>query len=118
MHWMYLSLAIVFEVIGTISMKQSQGLTKMLPSLLMIVFYLGSFSCLALALKTIEVSVAYAIWSGVGISIISIIGILYFGETMNMLKVAAILLIIVGVVTLNFASTPAEKEQAVIEEGQ
>ncbi|WP_203364360.1 multidrug efflux SMR transporter [Bacillus sp. REN10] len=117
MHWVYLAFAIVMEVAGTISMKQSNGLTRMLPSILMIVFYLGSFSSLALALKTIEVSVAYAIWSGIGISVISIIGILYFGETMNILKVVAILLIIVGVVTLNFATGKEEgKEQIAVEE--
>ncbi|AYV70072.1 hypothetical protein C2I06_24525 [Niallia circulans] len=108
MTWLYLCLAIVFEVAGTTSMKLSEGLTKLLPSILLIFFYLNSLVFLTLALKTIEISVAYAIWSGIGILIISIIGVYYFNESLSLVKITAIFLIIIGVVTLNFTVDHSE----------
>jgi small multidrug resistance pump len=106
--WLYLCLAIVFEVAGTTSMKLSEGFTKLLPSILLIFFYLNSLVFLTLALKTIEISVAYAIWSGIGILIISIIGVYYFNESLSLVKIIAICLIIIGVVTLNFTVDHSE----------
>lgn len=119
MHWLYLMLAILFEVAGTTSMKLSDGFTKPLPSVLLIIFYVASLSFLTLTLKHIEVSVAYAIWSGVGIIIITLIGFLYFSEHISPVKVISIILIIVGVVMLNLSEgkpsssvdTKAEQEQ-------
>lgn len=99
---MYLGLAIIFEVAGTTSMKFSDGFTKLVPSVLLLIFYLGSLVFLTLALKRIDVSVAYAVWSGLGIVIISIIGLFYFNEHLSLAKVIAILLIIIGVITLSF----------------
>lgn len=101
MHWFYLLLAIVLEVIGTTSMKLSEGFTKTLPSVLMFVFYLLSFSALTLALKKVEVSVAYAIWSGMGTALIATIGILWFNEPLTITKLISLTLIIVGVIGLN-----------------
>ncbi|WP_028402249.1 DMT family transporter [Ectobacillus panaciterrae] len=101
MHWIYLSLAILFEVAGTTSMKLSNGFSKIIPSILLLVFYVGSLCFLTLTLKTIEVSIAYAIWSGMGIIIITLIGVLYFNESISIVKVISIVLIIVGVVVLN-----------------
>ncbi|WP_026677183.1 DMT family transporter [Fictibacillus gelatini] len=103
MHWIYLCLAILFEVAGTISMKLSNGLTKPIPSASMIIFYLSSLSVLTLALKTIEISVAYAIWSGMGIVLITAFGFLYFQESISFVKIFAILPILIGVVTLNIS---------------
>ena len=102
-HWFILAGAIVLEVAGTTSMKLSEGFTKLVPSVLLFVFYVASFAALTFALKKIEVSVAYAVWSGVGTALIAAIGILYFREGATVLKVISILLIIVGVVGLNLS---------------
>src|SRR5690349_10565672 len=101
MHWFYLLLAIVLEVTGTTCMKLSAGFTKTLPSVLMFVFYLLSFSAMTLALKKVDVSVAYAIWSGMGTALIAGIGILWFNEPLTMTKLISLALIIIGVIGLN-----------------
>ena len=101
MTWLYLILAILFEVAGTTSMKLSEGFTKLVPSILLGVFYTISFGMLTLALKRIDVSVAYAVWSGVGTALIATIGVLYFKEPMTALKLISLALIIGGVVGLN-----------------
>ncbi|MFC4410031.1 DMT family transporter [Chungangia koreensis] len=111
MHWFYLFLAIVFEVAGTTSMKLSEGFTRLTPSILMGVFYILCFSFLTLSLKAIEVSTAYAIWSGLGIVLISVIGFFYFNETINATKIIAIALIMIGVVMLNLSDKPVAPEQ-------
>ncbi|MEE4253805.1 MAG: multidrug efflux SMR transporter [Desulfuromusa sp.] len=102
-HWFYLSVAIVLEVAGTTSMKISHGFTKMVPSILMIVFYLASLAVLTMVLKKLEVSIAYAVWSGLGTALITVIGIFYFHESATFLKMISILLIIAGVVGLNLS---------------
>lgn len=102
-HWFFLAGAIALEVAGTTSMKLSEGFTKLLPSVLLFVFYAASFVALTLALKKIEVGVAYAVWSGAGTALIAAIGILYFNETATLIKFISILLIIVGVVGLNLS---------------
>jgi small multidrug resistance pump len=103
MSWLYLVLAIVFEVSGTTAMKLSQGFTQTLPSVLMFVFYALSLSALTLALKTIDVSVAYAVWSGLGTALIATIGVLWMKEALNTLKVVSLLLIIIGVIGLHLS---------------
>jgi small multidrug resistance pump len=102
MAWVYLCVAILLEVAGTTSMKLSDGFTRPLPSFLILVFYCGSLVFLTLALKSIDISVAYAVWSGMGIFIITLIGVFYFGERMTLLKIVALVFIIVGVTVLNF----------------
>jgi small multidrug resistance pump len=101
MHWLYLILAIVSEVAGTANMKLSEGFTKLIPSVLIFVFYGISFTFLTLALKRIDVSIAYAIWSGLGTALIVIIGFLFFKEPVTIIKVVSIGLIVVGVVGLH-----------------
>ena len=103
MSWLYLVLAIVFEVSGTTAMKLSQGFTQTLPSVLMFVFYALSLSALTLALKTIDVSVAYAVWSGLGTALIASVGVLWMKESLNTLKVVSLMLIIIGVIGLHFS---------------
>jgi small multidrug resistance pump len=103
MNWLFLVLAIVAEVVGTTCMKLSSGFTQLLPSVAMVIFYGISLSTLTMALKKIEVSVAYAIWSGLGTALIAIIGIFGFKEPATALKIMSILLIIIGVVGLNFS---------------
>jgi len=102
-HWLALAGAIVLEVSGTVSMKLSAGFTKLIPSILIFVFYAASFVVLALALKKIDVGVAYAIWAGVGTALIAIIGILFFKEPLSTLKVFSICMIIAGVIGLNLS---------------
>jgi len=102
MHpWLLLVSAIALEVAGTTSMKLSQGFTRLVPSVLLFVCYVASFVALTLALKKIEVSVAYAVWAGVGTALVAAIGIVYFREELTALKLVSILFIIVGVVGLN-----------------
>jgi small multidrug resistance pump len=105
MQWLYLILAIVLEVSGTTSMKLSQGFTRTLPSVLMFLFYGLSLSALTLALKTIDVSVAYAVWSGLGTALIATIGVLWMKEPLNALKVVSLMLIIIGVIGLHVSGT-------------
>ena len=104
MHWLYLALAIVLEVAGTTSMKLSEGFTRLVPTVLLVVFYALSFSLMTLALKRIDVGVAYAIWSGVGTALIAGIGIIWFREPATVVKLVSLGLIIAGVVGLNLSS--------------
>jgi len=104
MAWLWLGIAIIFEVCGTAFLKKSDGFSKMFPTLATIGFYSVSFWLLALTLKSIDVSIAYAIWAGVGIILVSLIGLFYFGEPLSFLKVACILLIVAGTVGLNLVS--------------
>ena len=103
MNWIYLGVAIIMEISGTTMMKLSEGFSRLIPSILMFLFYVGSLIFLTLALKKIDVGVAYAIWSGLGTAAITILGVMFFGEQINLMKVASILLIIVGVVGLNLS---------------
>ncbi len=103
MSWIFLVFAILFEVAGTTCMKLSEGFTKLLPSVGLGVFYLLSLTLLTLALKRIDVSVAYAIWSGLGTAVISVIGIAIFREPVTAMKIGSLVLIVLGVVGLNLS---------------
>lgn len=103
MAWFYLMMAILLEVLGTTSMKLSEGFTKVVPSVAMFFFYGLSFSALTLALKKLEVGLAYAVWGGLGTVLITLIGIAYFNESTSLLKLVSIGLIVVGVVGLNLS---------------
>ena len=99
--WLYLTGAIILEVAGTSCMKLSEGFSKLIPSVLIFVFYGLSFVGLTIALKKIDVSIAYAVWAGIGTALIAVIGILYFKEPLTLVKVLSIFLIIIGVIGLN-----------------
>ena len=103
MTWLYLTLAILLEVSGTTCMKLSEGFTKVVPSILLFVFYTLSFGMLTLALKKLDVSIAYAVWSGVGTALIAAIGVFWFREPATALKFISLGLIIIGVVGLNLS---------------
>jgi small multidrug resistance pump len=103
MTWLYLVLAILLEVSGTTCMKLSEGFTKTVPSILLFVFYTLSFWMLTMALKRIDVSVAYAVWSGMGTALIATIGVLWFREPITAVKLISLALIIGGVVGLNLS---------------
>lgn len=112
--WIYMILAILFEVAGTTSMKFSEGFTKLWPSIFIFLFYALCFSVLTLALKTIEVSIAYAIWSGMGTVLIVTIGILWFHEPVSIVKILSTVLIIIGVVGLQLSHETMADEGTVI----
>jgi small multidrug resistance pump len=100
LYWLCLAGAIVLEIAGTTSMKLSQGFSRTLPSILLFVFYALSFALMTVAVKRIDMSVSYAIWSGVGTMLIALIGVYAFGESLSAVQVASIVLIIGGVVGL------------------
>lgn len=102
--WVLLLLAIVSEVIGSSGLKASQGFSKPLPSLVVVLGYASAFYFLSLALKTIPLNTAYAVWSGLGTALIALLGWWVFKEPMNGAIALGIVLIIVGVVVLNLAS--------------
>ena len=101
--WLLLIGTSVFEVVGTVFMKLSQGFTQLVPSLLIFVSYGVSFTLLTLVLKTMHVSTVYALWSGLGTSLVAVLGVVYFKEAMNLSKAFGIGLVILGVmlITLN-----------------
>jgi small multidrug resistance pump len=98
--WFLLIAAITAEVGGTTCLKFSDGFSRLVPSLGVVVLYSLSFVFLASVLKTIDVGVAYAIWSGLGTALIAVIGILIFGEPLSAARMASLGFIIVGVVGL------------------
>jgi small multidrug resistance pump len=105
MAWLLLAGAIVAEVISTALLKTSDGLTRLIPTIVVTVGYVTSFVLLAWALKLqLEVSVAYAIWSGAGTAAIAVIGMIWLGEPLTATKTIGIVLIIMGTVVLNLAS--------------
>lgn len=108
MPWIFLSVAILFEVAGTTSMKLSRGFAEVWPSIGVFVFYLGAAAAIILALRRLELSIAYAIWSGVGTALTVMIGIAYFREPLTALKLASIALVVIGVAGLSLASKAAE----------
>ncbi|GGM89208.1 DMT family transporter [Streptomyces fuscichromogenes] len=101
MGYLTLAGAIAAEVAATTAMKYADGFSRFWPSLLTALGYLVSFLLLAQTLKTLSIGTAYAIWSGVGTATIAALGLLLFGETLTLVKVAGIVLIIGGVVVLN-----------------
>ena len=101
--WIYLTAAIATEVVGTLFLRFTDGFTRPLPSIVVIATYVASLWLTALALKTLEISLAYAVWAGVGTAAIAIIGMAALGETVNALKLASIVLVISGVIGLNLS---------------
>ena len=102
--WLILLVAIVAEVIGTSALKASEGFTRLFPSLLVIVGYGLAFYCLSLTLKTIPVGIAYAVWSGIGVVLITLVGWLFLGQKLDMPAIIGILLIVSGVALMNLFS--------------
>ncbi len=104
MGWILLIVAIVLEVAGTTNMKLSEGFSKLVPSVLVLFFYALSIIALTFAVNRLEVSVAYAVWSGMGTALVAVIGLWFFQESLTSTKVVALGLIIVGVVMLHLTS--------------
>ncbi|WP_376695532.1 DMT family transporter [Wenzhouxiangella sp. EGI_FJ10305] len=103
-HWLYLSIAIVAEVVGTSFLKSAEGFTKLAPSVVVVVSYTIAFFFLGLALKTLPVGIAYAIWAGVGVALIALVGYAVFGQPLDAPAIVGMALIIAGVVVINVFS--------------
>ena len=99
----YLAAAIILEICGTISLKLSQGFTRLGPAGVVVICYAVSFALLSLALRGIDLSVAYAVWSGVGTAIVAAIGIVWFGEPAGGWKLLSLALIVLGVAGLHLS---------------
>lgn len=106
MHWLLLIAAIGFELTGTTCMKLSEGFSKPWPTAGIFVCYAASITCLTLAVRVIDISVAYAIWSAVGVALIALIGLVLFDEPLPPQKLFFLGMIIVGVAGLQL-SLPA-----------
>jgi small multidrug resistance pump len=104
MHWLYLSIAILAEVIATSSLKATEGFTRLIPSLIVVFGYGTAFYFLSLTLRTMQVGTAYAIWSGVGTVIISIVAWLLYNQKLDAPSILGMALIISGVVIIKFLS--------------
>lgn len=101
MPYLVLALAIVSEVLGTVSLKFAEGFTKPLPSMLVVIGYAGAFLALASVLKMgLPVGVAYAIWAGAGVALVAIIGAVFLGESITWVQAGGVGLIIGGVLVL------------------
>jgi small multidrug resistance pump len=107
MHWLYLVIAIVAEVVGTSFLRASAGFTKPLPSLVVVVGYGLAFFFLSLTLDKVPVGIAYAVWSGAGVTLIAAIGWLFLGQKLDPAAMVGMGLIVAGVVVLNLFSKSA-----------
>ena len=104
-NWMFLGLAIVSETIATSALKSSDGFSRLWPSVLVVTGYSAAFYLLALTLRTIPVGVAYAIWSGVGVVLIALVGWLIYGQKLDAPALIGMALIVSGVIVMNVFST-------------
>ena len=103
-YWAFLAAAIVSEVIATSALKMSDSFTKLWPSLIVVVGYGVAFYLLTLTLRVIPLGIAYAIWSGVGVVLITVVGWLVFAQKLDAPVILGIALIVAGVVVLNVFS--------------
>jgi len=104
MKWVFLSFAIVSEVVATSALKAADGFTKLWPSVLVVAGYGAAFFFLSLTLKSIPIGVAYAVWSGFGTALIAIAGWLLYGQRLDAAALAGIALIVSGVALMNLFS--------------
>lgn len=105
--WLLLGLAIVAEVVGTSALKASEGFTRLGPSVVVMLGYAVAFYCLSLVLKTLPVGITYAIWSGLGIVLITLVAYVLYGQKIDLPGLLGMGLILSGVVVLNVFSKAA-----------
>jgi len=108
-HWIYLALAILFEVAGTTALKAADGFTRPWPVIIVVLGYLAAFFFLGLSLKNLPVGIAYAIWAAIGMVLIATMGWLVFGEQLDAWAIAGIMLIVIGVVLVSGVSRSVER---------
>ena len=107
MGYWYLAIAIIAEVLATSALKESEGFSRLVPSLIVVAGYGTSFYFLSLVLQTIPIGIAYALWAGLGIGLITIVGVVMFGQKMDLPAIIGIALIISGVFVLRAFSSYA-----------
>jgi len=107
MHWLYLTIAIVSEVIATSALKAADGFTRWVPSLIVVAGYASAFYFLSLTLRTLPLGVAYAVWSGVGVALIAVLGWALYDQSLDLAACIGIGLIVAGVLVLNLFSRTA-----------
>ncbi len=105
--WIYLSVAIIAEVAGTSALKSAEGFTRLVPSCIVVMGYATAFYFLSLTLKTIPVGIAYAVWSGAGTALVTLVAWVFMGQKLDAAAGFGILLIISGVLVLNLLSKSA-----------
>jgi quaternary ammonium compound-resistance protein SugE len=105
MAWIYLLIAGVLEIGWAIGLKYTEGFSRLWPSVWTIAAMIGSFSLLSEAIKTIPLGTGYAVWTGIGAAGTAVVGIAFFGESRDVLRILCLLLIVAGIVGLKFAST-------------
>ena len=104
MTYLYLVIAIVAEVIATSALKESDGFTKLIPSVIVVLGYGASFYLLGLVLRTVSVGVAYAIWSGLGIVLVSVVAWIIYKQHLDLPAIIGMTLIVTGVIIINLFS--------------
>ncbi len=105
--WLLLAIAILAEVVGTSALKASEGFSRPWPAVVVVLGYAVAFYCLSLVLRSIPVGVAYAIWSGLGIVLITLVAWVVYGQTIDLPALLGMGLIIAGVLVLNLFSKTA-----------
>jgi len=103
MSWFFLFLAGFFEICFTLALKYSNGFSRLLPSVITVIFIVLSFFCVSQAMKTISIGTAYAVWAGIGAAGAVITGIIFFGDSYHIIRLISIVLIIIGIIGLKFA---------------
>lgn len=103
-HYIYLILAILTETIGTTALQASQQFTRFWPSVVVVIMYAASFYLMALALKFMPVGIVYAIWSGLGIVFIAVIGFAVFGQKLDFAAILGMSLILIGILIIHLFS--------------
>jgi small multidrug resistance pump len=101
--WVLLAVAIATEVVGTLALRASDGMSHLVPAIIVIVGYVASFALLAVVLKTMPVGIVYAIWSAVGVALVAVLGKLIFDDPVPPLAMIGIVLIIGGVVMVSLS---------------
>ena len=104
MAWIYLTIAGVLEIVWAFSMKQSEGFTKLVPSLVTLVTMIASFALLSLSMKSLPLGTAYTIWTGIGAVGAFVVGIVVLGEQANAMRIGAAVLIVSGLVLMKLSS--------------
>ena len=103
MKWLLLAMGIMAELAGSTCMKMSYGFTKLYPSILTFIFWAIGLTIFLFALKRFDLSFAYAVWAGLGIMGVAVIGMIYFKEPYSLLKIVSIIIIVAGVIALNIS---------------
>ena len=104
MPWFLLFVAIIAEVIATTSLKSTEGFTRLWPSVLVVVSYEIAFICMSLSMKKIPIGIVYAVWSGVGVSLVTLVAWLFMGQALDAAGLVGLGLIIGGVAVINLCS--------------